>query len=139
MQNIIDQMKKTPYIDESTGEYNLKFNLQNMLEDYYLPVRGGQSGTEIDSLSGMEFGGIDDIEYLKNRMMAALKVPKAFIGYEEGVEGKATLAQQDIRFARSVERIQKIVLSELTKIAIVHLYAQGYEDSDLVNFELELN
>ena len=79
-----------------------------MLEDYYLPVRGGQSGTEIDSLSGMEFGGIDDIEYLKNRMMAALKVPKAFIGYEEGVEGKSTLAQQDIRFARSVERIQKI-------------------------------
>jgi hypothetical protein len=138
MQNIIEQMKKTPYMDETTGEYNLKFNLMNMLEDYYLPVRGGQSGTEIDSLSGMEFGGIDDIEYLKNRMMAALKVPKSFIGYEEGVEGKATLAQQDIRFARSVERIQKIVLSELTKIAIVHLYAQGYEDADLVNFELEL-
>ena len=86
----------------------------------------------------MEFGGIDDIEYLKNRMMAALKVPKAFIGYEEGVEGKATLAQQDIRFARTVERIQKIVLSELTKIAIVHLYSQGYENEDLVNFELEL-
>jgi hypothetical protein len=138
MSNIIDQMKKVPYVDEATGEYNLKFNMQNMLEDYYLPVRGGQSGTEIDSLSGMEFGGIDDIEYLKNRMMAALKVPKAFIGYEEGVEGKSTLAQQDIRFARSVERIQKIVLSELTKIAIVHLYAQGYEDSELVNFELEL-
>ena len=138
MASIIDQMKKVPYIDEQTGEYNLNFNMQNMLEDYYLPVRGGQSGTEIDSLSGMEFGGIDDIEYLKNRMMAALKVPKAFIGYEEGVEGKATLAQQDIRFARSVERIQKIVLSELTKIAIVHLYSQGYEDAELVNFELEL-
>jgi hypothetical protein len=138
MSNIIDQMKKVPYIDEQTGEYNLKFNMQNMLEDYYLPVRGGQSGTEIDSLSGMEFGGIDDIEYLKNRMLAALKVPKAFIGYEEGVEGKATLAQEDIRFARSVERIQKIVLSELTKIAIVHLYSQGYTDEELVNFELEL-
>src|SRR5210317_732646 len=138
MQNIIDQMKKVPYVDETTGEYNLKFNLQNMLEDYYLPVRGGQSGTEIDSLSGMEFGGIDDIEYLRNRMMAALKVPKAFIGYDEAVEGKATLAQEDIRFARSVERIQKIVLSELTKIAIVHLYSQGYENEDLVNFELEL-
>ena len=138
MANIIDQMKKVPYVDEATGEYNLKFNMQNMMEDYYLPVRGGQSGTEIDSLSGMEFGGIDDIEYLKNRMLAALKVPKAFIGYEEGVEGKATLAQEDIRFARSVERIQKIVLSELTKIAIVHLYSQGYTDDDLVNFELEL-
>ena len=138
MANIIDQMKKVPYVDEATGEYNLKFNMQNMMEDYYLPVRGGQSGTEIDSLSGMEFGGIDDIEYLKNRMLAALKVPKAFIGYEEGVEGKATLAQEDIRFARSVERIQKIVLSELTKIAIVHLYSQGYTDDQLVNFELQL-
>ena len=138
MANIIDQMKKVPYIDDATGDYNLKFNMQNMMEDYYLPVRGGQSGTEIDSLSGMEFGGIDDIEYLKNRMLAALKVLKAFIGYEEGVEGKATLAQEDIRFARSVERIQKIVLSELTKIAIVHLYSQGYTDDQLVNFELEL-
>ena len=68
----------------------LKFNLQNMLEDYYLPVRGGQSGTEIDSLSGMEFGGIDDIEYLKNRMMKNLKF-QTFIGYEEGVEGKKLL------------------------------------------------
>jgi len=134
MRNIIDGMKKVPYIDQNTGDYNLKFNMMNMLEDYFLPVRGGQSGTEIDSLSGMEFGGIDDIEYLKNRMMAALKVPKAFIGYEEGVEGKATLAQQDIRFARTVERVQKIVLSELTKIAIVHLYSQGYENEDLVNF-----
>jgi hypothetical protein len=138
MRGIIDQMKKIPYLDQNTGDYNLKFNLMNMLDDYYLPVRGGQSGTEIDSLSGMEFGGIDDIEYLRNRMMAALKVPKAFIGYDESVEGKATLAQEDIRFARSVERVQKIVLSELTKIAIIHLYSQGYENEDLVNFDLEL-
>ena len=137
MQKTINSMKKTPYVGDD-GQYNLKFNIQNMMEDFYLPVRGGQRGTEIDSLQGMEFGGIDDIEYLRNRMMAALKVPKAFIGYEEGVEGKATLAQEDIRFARSVERIQKIVLSELTKIAIVHLYSQGYTDEELVNFELEL-
>ena len=138
IRNIIDQMKKIPYVDQNTGDYNLKFNIQNMLEDYYLPVRGGQSGTQIDTLGGMEFTGIEDINYLKNRMMAALKVPKAFIGYEEGVEGKATLAQQDIRFARSIERVQKIVLSELTKIAIIHLYAQGYENEDLANFWLEL-
>ncbi len=138
MRNIIDNTKKTAFLDQNTGDYNLKFNLQNMLEDYYLPVRGGQSGTEIETLNGMEFTGIDDINYLKNRMMAALKVPKAFIGYEEAVEGKATLAQQDIRFARSIERVQKIVLSELTKIAVIHLYAQGYENEDLANFTLDL-
>tara|TARA_R110000744_G_scaffold91047_4_gene176760 strand:- start:7251 stop:9146 length:1896 start_codon:yes stop_codon:yes gene_type:complete len=138
MNKVINKIKKTPYVDEKTGDYNLKFNLMNMLEDYYLPVRGGQSGTEIDTLSGMEFTGIDDIEYLRNRMFAALKIPKAFIGYEENVEGKATLAAQDVRFSRTIERIQKIVVSELTKIAIVHLYSQGYTNEDLVDFELSL-
>lgn len=138
MQKIVNQMKKVPFMDDKTGDYNLKFNLMNMLEDYYLPVRGGQSGTEIDTLSGMEFTGIDDIEYLRNRMMAALKVPKSFLGYEEGISGKATLAAEDIRFARTIERIQRIVLSELTKLAIIHLYSQGYEGADLLNFELDM-
>ena len=109
------------------------------MEDFYLPVRGGQTGTEIDTLSGMEWTGIDDVNYLKERMFAALKIPKAFIGYEEGVEGKATLAAQDVRFARTIERIQRIVVSELTKIAIVHLYSQGYNNEDLADFSLELN
>ena len=138
MQQVINKMKKVPFVDRATGQYNLKFNMENMLEDYYLPVRGGQSGTEIDTLSGMEFGGIDDIEYLRNRMLAALKIPKAFLGYDENIEGKATLAAEDVRFARTIERIQKIVVSELTKIAIVHLYSQGFDDEKLVDFELTL-
>jgi hypothetical protein len=138
METIINKMKKIPHIDPNTGNYNLKFNLNNMLEDYYLPVRGGQSSTTIDTLPGMTFTGMDDIEYIKNKMMAALKIPKPFLGYDEGVEGKSTLASMDIRFARTIERIQKIAVSELAKIAIVHLYAQGFEGEDLVGFELEL-
>tara|TARA_R100001443_G_scaffold112711_1_gene126602 strand:+ start:5406 stop:7268 length:1863 start_codon:yes stop_codon:yes gene_type:complete len=138
MQRVINQMKKTPYIDPKTGQYNLKFNMSNMLEDVYLPVRGGNSGTEIDTMQGMEFGGIDDVEYLKHRMFAALKIPKAFLGYEEGVEGKATLAAQDVRFARTIERVQRIFISELTKIAMVHLYSQGFTEEELVDFDLSL-
>ena len=138
MQKVINKMKKIPYVDPQTGQYNLKFNMQNMMEDYYMPIRGGQSGTEIDTLSGMEFGGIDDIEYLRNRMFAALKIPKAFLGYDETTEGKATLAAEDVRFARTIERIQRIVVSELTKIAIVHLYSQGYTDEKLGSFSLNL-
>ena len=138
MQQVVNKMKKVPFVDRQTGQYNLKFNMENMLEDYYLPIRGGQSGTEIDTLGGMEYGGIDDIEYLRNRMLAALKIPKAFLGYDENIEGKATLAAEDVRFARTIERIQKIVVSELTKIAIVHLYSQGFDDEKLVDFELKL-
>jgi hypothetical protein len=139
MQKIISQVKKVPYIDEKTGDYNLRFNLNNMVEDFYLPVRGSDSGTKIDTLPGMEFTGIDDLEYVRNKMMAALKIPKAFLGYDESISGKATLAAEDVRFARTIGRIQRILVSELTKIAIVHLYVQGYQDASLVDFELELS
>jgi len=139
IQGIVDKMKKVPYIDEKTGDYNLKFNMQNMIEDYFMPVRGGESGTSIEALPGMSSDGqIEDIDYLKNKLFAALKIPKAFLGYDEGVEGKATLAAEDVRFSRTIERVQKIFESELTKIAIVHLYTQGFKDEDLVNFELSL-
>ena len=138
MQRIINKMKKTPFVDEATGEYNLKYNIQNLTEDFFMPVRGGDSGTEINELGGIDYDSTEDIEYLKNKLLASLRVPKAFLGFDENVGGKATLAAEDVRFARTIERIQRIVVSELTKIAVVHLYSQGYVDEDLVNFELEL-
>ena len=138
MQQTINKMKKAPVIDEKTGDYNLRYNIQNLTEDFFLPVRGGDSGTNIESLAGLTYEAVDDIEYLKNRLLASLRVPKAFLGYEEGLGSKATLAAEDVRFARTIERIQRIVVSELTKVAVVHLYAQGFRDQELVNFDLEL-
>jgi len=138
MQRIINKMKKTPFVDEATGEYNLKYNIQNLTEDFFMPVRGGDSGTEISELGGIDYDSTEDIEYLKNKLLASLRVPKAFLGFDENVGGKATLAAEDVRFARTIERIQRIIVSELTKVAVVHLYSQGYTDEDLVNFELEL-
>jgi hypothetical protein len=138
MQRIIDRMKKTPLVDPKTGDYNLRYNMMNITEDFYLPVRGKDSGTDIQNLPGLQFNAIEDIEYLRNKMMAAFKVPKSFLGYEEDLTGKASLAAQDVRFARTIERIQRIVVSELTKIAIIHLYVQGFKDEDLVDFELNM-
>ena len=138
MQKTISSMKRTPYMDEKTGEYNLKYNMQNMLEDFYIPVRGNDNATKIDTTPGLSYDGIQDVEYLRDKLFAALKIPKAFLGYDETTEGKATLAAEDIRFARTIDRIQKIVLSELNKIALVHLYTQGYTDQSLTNFELSM-
>jgi len=138
MQQVINKMKKAPVVDETTGDYNLKYNMQNITEDFFLPVRGGDSGTSIDSLPGLTYEATDDIEYLKNKLLSALRIPKAFLGFEDQIGSKATLAAEDVRFARTIERIQRITLSELTKIAIVHLYAQGYQDAELTNFELTL-
>ena len=138
MQRIMNKMKKVPFVDRNTGDYNLKYNMQNLTEDFYLPVRGGDSGTSIDNLAGLEYASIEDIDYLKNKLFAALKIPRAYLGYEENVNGKATLAAEDVRFARTIERIQRTVISELSKIAIVHLYSQGITDSEMTNFELQL-
>ena len=138
MAETVNKMKKTPYIDQQTGDYNLKYNMQNISEDFYIPVRGNDNSTKIETTKGLDYDGTTDIEYLKNKMMAALKIPKPYLGYEEGIEGKSTLAGMDVRFARTVERVQRIVESELTKIALVHLYSQGFTDEQLVDFSLEL-
>jgi len=138
MQKIINKMKKTPFVDKNTGDYNLKYNIQNLTEDFFLPVRGSDSGTTIDNLSGLEYAAIEDIDYLKHKLFAALRVPKAYLSYDENVNGKATLAAEDVRFARTIERIQRTVVSELAKIAVVHLASQGIEDSEMTNFELSL-
>ena len=138
MQKTIDGMKKTPYVDQQTGQYNLRFNIQNMMEDFYLPVRNGDSSTKIETTKGLEYDGTQDVDYLLAKMFAALKVPKAYFGYEGDLQGKATLAAEDIRFARTVERIQRIMESELNKIALVHLYAQGFTGESLTNFDIKL-
>jgi len=138
MEKMKQRIKKTPYIDPQTGDYNLKYNMMNLTEDFYLPIRGNDTSTKIDTLKGLEYTAIEDVSYLRDKLFAALRVPKAFLGYEKDLTGKATLASEDIRFARTVERVQRIVVSELTKIALVHLYTQGFDDAELTNFELSL-
>ena len=139
MQKTISTMKRTPHVDQETGEYNLKYNMQNLLEDFYIPIRGNDTTTKIDTSKGLDYDGIQDVVYLREKLFAALKVPKAFLGYDENIEGKATLAAEDIRFARTIDRIQRIIVSELYKIAFIHLYTQGYDEDSLTNFELSLN
>jgi hypothetical protein len=138
MQKTISTMKRTPLMDQKTGEYNLKYNMQNLLEDFYIPIRGNDTSTKIETTPGLQYDGIQDVTYLRDKLFAALKVPKAFMGYDKDLSGKATLAAEDIRFARTIDRIQRITLSELYKIALVHLYSQGYTGEELTNFELDL-
>lgn len=140
MQKVVNKMKKTPYIDPQTGEYNLKFNIMNSLEDFYLPVRGQNSNTKIETTPGLQYTGMEDLLFIRDEMLSALRIPKEYYGFSDTGDGggKSTLASKDIRFARTVERLQRIVISELTKIALVHLYTQGYSNESLTNFEISL-
>lgn len=138
MQRIVNTSKKTPFIDPNTGDYNLKYNMMNLLEDYYLPVRGKNSGTDIENISGLNFAGMEDVLYHKQKVYNALKIPKAFLSETSDLNGTSTLANMTVNFSNLIERGQKSFVAELTKIAIIHLYARGVTDNNMLNFELKL-
>jgi hypothetical protein len=133
-------LKRNQIVDRDSGKVDLRYNPLSVDEDYFLPVRGGESGTKIDTLAGgQNTAAIEDVEYIQKKLFAALKIPRAYLGYDEDVGAKATLAQEDIRFSRSIQRIQKTIISELNKLAMIHLYCHGYDGEELADFELRLS
>jgi len=133
-------LKRSTVINKDSGQVDLRYNPMSVDEDYFLPVRGGESGTKIDTLAGgQNTAAIEDVEYIQKKLFAALKVPRAYLGYDEDIGAKATLAQEDIRFSRNIQRIQKTVIAELNKLAMIHLYCHGYDSDDLIDFELMLS
>ena len=140
MQKIMTQMKRNQIVDSTTGQVDLRYNPMSVEEDYFIPMRGQQT-TRVESLPGGTYtGDIDDIKYLRDKLFSALKIPASYLAQTEGgEEDKTTLAQKDIRFARTIHRLQRSIVSELEKIGIVHLFTMGYRGKDLLNFKLSLN
>lgn len=133
-------LKSSQVIDRQTGRVDVRYNPMSVEEDYFLPVRGGESGTKIDTLAGgQNAAAVEDVQYIQKKLFAALKIPKAYLGYDEALSSKATLAQEDVRFSRTISVIQKTIIAELNKLAIIHLYSHGYDSEDLVNFTLRLS
>ena len=140
MQKIVTQLKRNPVVDQQSGRIDLRYNPMSIEEDYFIPVRPG-SATDIQTLAGASnITAIDDVKYLRDKLFAALKVPQAYLSMgEEAAEDKTTLAQKDIRFARTIQRLQRVIVSELEKIGIIHLYTLGFRGDDLLSFKLSLN
>ena len=140
MQKAMTALKRNQVIDEKTGRVDLRYNPLSIEEDYFIPVRGQQS-TKIESLAGGQYtGDIDDVKYLRDKLFSAIKIPQSYLSRGEGGdEDKTTLAQKDIRFSRTIQRLQRSVISELEKIGIIHLFVLGYRNEDLIKFKLRLN
>lgn len=140
MEQVQTSLKRNQVVDSTTGRVDLRYNPMSVDEDYYLPVRGSDSGTAVDTLAGgANTTAIEDVEYIQKKLFAALKIPKAYLGYDDGLGAKATLSQEDVRFSRSIARIQRTVISELNKLAVIHLYANGFDGEDLIDFDLNLS
>jgi hypothetical protein len=136
---VANKFKREQVVDSKTGNVDMRFNQMAVDQDYFIPVRDPAAPDPITTLPGAtNLSEIADIEYIQKKLLTALRVPKAFLGFEEVVGDGKNLSLQDIRFARTINRIQKSMLAELNKIAIVHLFLLGFED-ELQNFTLGLS
>ena len=140
MEKVKTEMKRNTLVDSATGRVDLRYNPLSLEEDYFIPMRGGV-GSDITSLPGAKsLDDIEDVKYMRDKLFAAIKIPQAYLTNLEGdTEDKTTLSQKDIRFARTIQRLQRPFISELEKIAVVHLYTLGFRGEDLLSFDLTLN
>jgi hypothetical protein len=138
VQRVANKFKRSQVVDSATGNVDMRFNQMAVDQDYFIPVRDAAQTMPIETLAGgTNLGEIADIEYIQKKLLTALRVPKAFLGFEEPVGGGKNLSLIDIRFARTINRIQKSMIAEMNKIAIIHLFLLGFED-ELNNFTLGL-
>ncbi len=140
MEKIVSNLKRHSVIDQKTGRVDMRYNPMSIEEDYFIPVRPG-SATDVTNLAGgQNTAAVEDVKYLRDKLFAALKIPQPYLSMGEGAtEDKTTLAQKDIRFARTIQRLQRVIIHELEKIGIIHLYTLGFRGDDLINFKLALN
>ena len=138
IQRFANKFKRSQVVDHQTGNVDMRFNQMAVDQDFFVPVRDPAQASPIETLAGAQnLSEIADIEYIQKKLLTALRVPKAFLGFEETVGDGKNLSLQDIRFARTINRIQKSMLQELNKIAIIHLFVKGFED-EISNFNLSL-
>ena len=138
VQRVANKFKRDQVVDSKTGNVDMRYNQMAVDQDYFIPVRDPASPSPIETLPGAQnLGEIADIEYIQKKLLTALRVPKAFLGFEEVVGDGKNLSLMDIRFARTINRIQKSMIAEMNKIAIIHLFLLGFED-ELSNFTLGL-
>jgi len=138
VQKVANKFKRSPISDPRNGQVDMRYNQMAVDQDYFVPVRDASQTMPIETLPGASnLGEIADIEYIQKKMLAALRIPKAFLGFEEVVGDGKSLALMDIRFARTINKIQKSLIQELNKVALIHLYLLGMED-ELNNFTLSL-
>jgi hypothetical protein len=138
IQRFANKFKRDQVVDHKTGNVDMRFNQMAVDQDYFVPVRDPAQASPIETLAGAQnLSEIADIEYIQKKLLTALRVPKAFLGFEETVGDGKNLSLQDIRFARTINRIQKNMIQELNKIAIIHLFILGFEE-EIGNFTLSL-
>lgn len=139
IEDIANEFKRTPIVDPLTGQLDLRRNLISNLDDFFIPVRDPNEPNPIETLpAAQNLTALDDIKYVLNKILIALRIPKPFLNFEESTGDGKNLSLMDVRFMRTINRIQQALIMELNKACIIHLAILGFAD-DLTNFSLTMN
>lgn len=137
IEQIKEKYKKEKFING--GNIDGRNNPLSPDEDYFIPVQDGKS-TKIETLQGAQnLGEVDDVKYFRDKLLATLKIPKDYIAeFDKSPERKANLAQLDVKFARTIIRVQESVCVGLTTIAKRHLKLKDFPQSLINDLEVVL-
>jgi len=130
------QYKKRKFVNQN-GKLDMRHNPLSSDDDFFVPTRSGKESTRIDVLSGPSYQSIEDVDYMRMKLYAAMKIPRAYLGYEDTIS-RSTLAQEDVRFCRSVLRIQRVVKAGFKQVCRVDLAIKGLDPSS-IDFEVFMN
>ena len=140
MERLIEKFKKQKYYNPQNNNIDARYNPLSQDEDFFVPVRGGQQGTKIETLPGAQnLGDVDDVKYFRDKLLACLKIPKDYIvEFDKSPQRKANLAQLDVKFARVIVRVQEDMETGLETIAKRHLQIKGFPQKLINDLEIKL-
>ena len=125
------------FVNPNTGDLDMRYNPLAMDEDFFVPVRDGKRSTEIDVLQGPDYSEVETLEYHRDKLVSAIKIPKTYMGYG-GEPTRTALSGEDIRFARTVMRIQRVLRSGFRQASRVHLIAKN-KQPDRIDYDIRMN
>lgn len=126
---ILNSLKNKIKMDETINVrekiYNSTLSQVPLGDSIFIPTRNGVGAIKVDTVGG-DFNLRDaiDLDYFKDKVFAALKIPKEFLGFEAeqpGGLGNTSLVRMDIRYARSVRGLQNILMSGIKDLIDIYL------------------
>jgi len=137
MERVKEKFKKEKYF-RGNG-VDARYNPLAADEDFFVPIKGNQ-GTRIETLPGAQnLGEVTDVSYFRDKLLAALKVPKDFVvEKDKSPERKANLSELDVKFAKAVTRVQNEIEVGLEILVKRHLAMKNFPIALINSLRIQL-
>ena len=148
LRDVMNRYRNKLVYDASTGEIRDGRNHLSMLEDFWLPIREGGRGTDVQTLpGGQNLGEIEDIKYFQKRLYRSLNVPVSRLTEESpgtvvGAGRSSEVTRDELKFTKFVQRLRKKFTGLFLEMLRTQLILKGIindEDWQLMKERVNFN